>query len=72
MKWISWFNTNDNDLHVVTLDFNICDGTDSNITRALDFNFKKIDHVTDNDEKTTFNVQETDAWGGGTSHGLWS
>ena len=69
VKQMSWFKTCDNDLHAVTSDSDVCDGTDSDTAHALDFSFKKIDPVTDNDEKTIFNGQINDAGGDGTSHG---
>ena len=72
VKRISWFNTHYNDLHVVTLCSEVCDGTDSDTAHALDFSFKKIDHVTDDDDKTVFNGKDNDARGGETSHALCS
>ena len=64
VKLISWFNTHDKDLHVVTLDSDVFDGTNSETAYVLDFRFNKIDPVTENDEKAAFNGQATDTGGG--------
>ena len=67
VKKVSHYNLCCNQLKVVVLDSNVCEGTNEKTTEALDFSLKKID---DESSKKILSSQYTNEGGGGTNASL--